>query len=192
MLAVLFVLALPFLLPRLASVAEDDSYVVQAFNEGKLLQYAGNYRNYVNAARSDYGAKLDTSGLVEFATSAAVVVALYFIAPLPWQVIGIQDYYAFFEVILRLALFYGFYRQYLKAAPPTRSNMLMIFWASIVLEGMWAIGTTNWGTATRHHVVAFGSMVLLGGPYLCSFTLDAEMRDLVARRERRKLRENRL
>ena len=37
------------------------------------------------------------------------------------------------------------------------------------MEFMWAMGTVNWGTATRHHLVGYSVIVLLGAPGLILF-----------------------
>jgi hypothetical protein len=31
------------------------------------------------------------------------------------------------------------------------------------LEMLWSFGTTNWGTAMRHHLLAYGVITILGG-----------------------------
>ena len=30
------------------------------------------------------------------------------------------------------------------------------------MEFVWALGTTNWGTASRHHVPIFGVLLIIG------------------------------
>ena len=37
------------------------------------------------------------------------------------------------------------------------------------MELVWAMGTINWGTATRHHVPGYSVIVLLGVPGLILF-----------------------
>ena len=37
-------------------------------------------------------------------------------------------------------------------------DMIFLMWFSIEL--IWSIGTINWGTAFRHHTVAYGLLVL--------------------------------
>ena len=43
---------------------------------------------------------------------------------------------------------------------------------------MWALGTANWGTAVRHHVPAYGIIVLLGGPGLILFMQKLKIRKI--------------
>jgi hypothetical protein len=180
---------MPFFLPLLVEKLQSDSATVRALNEGTFLDYAASYRNYINESRSDYGMKVDSSSLLSFIATTLAVVAMYFLAPLPWQVSSTMDYYAFFEVVIRLALLYGCARQILGAQGETRQKLVLLMLMAVSLEIMWALGTTNWGTAVRHHVVAFGAFVLVGLPHYSSFTLDPDLAGLLKRRQRRKLTE---
>ena len=45
----------------------------------------------------------------------------------------------------------------------TKRTVLFLFISSyLFLEFVWSVGTTNWGTAARHHVPAMGIMLLMG------------------------------
>lgn len=176
----------PIVLPSLTGVLASDSATVRAFEDGRLLQYAANYREHVNEARSDYGMSIDSSSILDFAATSTVVVALYFLAPMPWQMGSPIDVIACTENFLRLALFFGAYRLYRDSDNERRSTAMMVFLLAMLLECMWALGTTNWGTAMRHHVPSHGIFVLLGVPYLARFWRDSAMESLLQRRARRR------
>lgn len=185
--AALLILGLPLMLPAMSSMLKDDSATLRAANDGRLLEYVTSYRDNVNDARSDYGVEIDTESVAGFAVTISMVVAMYFVAPLPWQISSTIDYYAFFEVILRLALLLGFLSSYRRASKEEKSCLLMLFFFTMLLEFMWAMGTTNWGTALRHHVPAYGGFVILGGAMLDSFSLNPEQKRLEQRRLRRRM-----
>ncbi|MBS2034779.1 hypothetical protein JST97_07320 [bacterium] len=185
--AVLLVLGLPLMLPAMSSMLKDDSATLRAADEGRLLEYVASYRDNVNNARSDYGLEIETDSVAGFVVTSGMVAVMYFLAPLPWQISSTLDYYAFFEVVLRLFLLAGFVYSYKRANKEQRSCMTMLFVFTMLLEFMWAMGTTNWGTALRHHVPAFGGFVILGGALLDSFSLDPEQSRLEQRRLRRRM-----
>lgn len=183
--AVMLILGLPLMLPAMSSMLKDDSATLKAADDGRLLEYVASYRENVNEARSDYGLEIDTESLTGFLATTVMVVVMYFLAPLPWQIGSVMDWYAFFEVALRLFLLIGFVYTYQRAKKPERSCLMMIFSFTMLLEIMWAMGTTNWGTALRHHVPAYGAFVIMGGALLDSFSLNPEQKRLEKRRLRR-------
>ena len=175
----------PLLLPGLIGAFQSRSRVARVLTEGDILSYASSYRENINNARSDYGVKLDVSDPIAFFETLVIIVFMYFLAPLPWQFSALMDYYAFFEAVVRCLLFFGFLAELLRAPPELMSRRLFVFLAAFSLELMWSIGTTNWGTALRHHVVAFAPFVLLGMPYYRFGVLNPELEALLHRRARR-------
>lgn len=178
----------PMVLPKFISAFESESHVAHAITQGKLLEYTASYRVEVREARSDYGIELQTDSVFSFAATATVAIAMFFIAPLPWQASSALDYYAFGEVCLRIMLFYGSYKAIQQARGEPRARLLCLMALCLSLDVLWALGTTNWGTSLRHHVVAYGGFVLLGVPYLANFTLDPQLAALQRRREENRRR----
>lgn len=185
MLALVCLTLVPMLLPRMIDQLSDHSLAAQRISEGRILEFAANYRNLVPDARSDYGIKIDSESFFTFTATSAAVVAMYFIAPLPWQMSTALDYYAFGEVLIRFFLLAGFVGQLKRVGSEQRQRLLFLFAMAASLECMWALGTTNWGTSLRHHVVAFGAFVLTGLPYYSGLILDKSHTDLLRRRESR-------
>jgi hypothetical protein len=49
----------------------------------------------------------------------------------------------------------------IKKIPRPQLNAVMLtFVLYLVVEGVWSIGTANWGTAARHHVPSIGLLVV--------------------------------
>ncbi|MBT9585601.1 hypothetical protein IV102_19830 [bacterium] len=184
-LALLCLTLVPLLLPKMLDVLGEQSLSAEVISEGRLLEFAAKYRNFVSEARSDYGLKIDPENLLSFTITSALVIAMFFVAPLPWQASSAMDYYAFFEVILRFVLLFGFVRQLAILKGENRQRILFLFVLAMTLECLWAIGTTNWGTSLRHHVVAFGIFVLVGLPYYAGLTLNADEQAFFKRRAQR-------
>ncbi|MCA9796599.1 MAG: hypothetical protein KC910_32545 [Candidatus Eremiobacteraeota bacterium] len=173
---------LPIVLPRLV----ERSAVVRMIQSGKILQYADNYQEGVNEGRSSFRARLDLSSPGRFLLSAPGLYATYLFAPFPWDIRGPKDLAGLLECFFRLCLFGSILLSLRDRCLPQRECALFLFVVFLVVEALWSTGTTNWGTAFRHRLVAYPIMVALGGPYLLARLADADgARELRARRARR-------
>jgi hypothetical protein len=145
---------------------ERQSTVLSSMAQGRGLEYVSNYATKVETSRSEFLMTLDLSSPEGFFISAPVVTLEYLFAPMPWQIRGTIDLYAVFENMLRVLLFCGVYLEIRNAKGERKSELVFLFCMFLSLELVWAAGTANWGTAFRHRVVAWGLLVLLGGPRL--------------------------
>lgn len=184
--ALILVLLVPVALPKMINLFEGNSAGLQMIEKGKFLEYAAGYREHISKSRSDYGISIETDSLPNFLSSLILVVLMYFLAPLPWQVSSPLDIYAFIEVVWRILLLVGLYRQLPRLTPLQQNAAGVVLLYTLVLESLWAVGTSNWGTAVRHHVPAYALFAALGASYWGGFSLDPEMRRLELRRQRRK------
>jgi len=119
--------------------------------------------------RATYGVMLDTSSVLGLVKTIPMIFVQYMFAPFPWQVGNVKDIYALLESMLRfLLLFFAVY-SWRRSSGEVRScyNFLLIIFLG--MEFMWALGTVNWGTATRHHIPGYSVIVLLGAPGLILF-----------------------
>lgn len=119
-----------------------------------------------SAGRTTYGASLDTSSPFRFAYSLVMIFLYYMLTPFPWQVRSLLDVYAFGEVVLRVVCLIAIFRMWRRGGPvhPQFVTLLMLVYFSMAF--LWAAGTTNYGTATRHHMVHQWILLLLGVPAL--------------------------
>ena len=141
-----------------------------ALASGNALEYAQNYRiNSVQDARAAYGVALDASTPTRFAATLPPVLIQYMFAPFPWQIGSPLDIEAMLEGWVRLVLISMSWRAWRHSVGETRSQRGFLLSLFLTMECLWALGTINWGTAIRHHILAYGLLVLTGGPSLLLF-----------------------
>jgi hypothetical protein len=135
---------------------------------GKGLKYAADYRTRLMFeksadARANYGIMLNTSSLGSLVRTTSLVFIYYLFAPFPWQVKNWLDIYALTESLLRFILIIFSLIFWYKADGVKRRiwGLLLIIYFSMTF--LWAIGTVNYGTSIRHHLLTNWIIVLLGG-----------------------------
>ncbi|GLC27477.1 hypothetical protein [Roseisolibacter agri] len=155
--------------------------VVSALGEDRALQYAAKYRSggIGNRARADYGVTLDVSSPGRLAVSLPLVYVNYLFAPFPWQIRAAVDLYGAAEAFGRLVLALGAIVGVARAGPERRAPMLLCLVLFGAMTFVWALGTVNYGTAIRHHLVTNWLLLLLGVP-----TVAEALRRLAPRRSR--------
>lgn len=137
-------------------------------SQGEALDYASTYRQKgEKGARAEYAVKLDPGSPVKFALSLPPVYAYYMLSPFPWQVRTGLDLFAALDGLLRLVLI-GFaflaLRKPPAGTPAGIPRFLLILYFS--MSALWSMGTINYGTAMRHHIVPYWILVVLGAPPL--------------------------
>ena len=139
--------------------------VAKAIRTGDTANYTETYRERGEQdAAANYQVKVDASSALAFVTSGSVVFIYYQFAPFPWQVSRALDAYATIEGILRFILMIYTLRLWWRARGERRQQYMYLMFCYFSLEILWSLGTGNWGTSVRHHIVAYGVLVLLGGP----------------------------
>ncbi len=167
------------LLVTLAASVKQLGGASAALASGKALEYAQNYRLHsVQDARAAYGVALDASTPLRFAATLPPVLVQYMFAPFPWQIGSLLDIEAMLEGWVRLALLVTSWRAWRLSVGEARSRIGFLFGLFLTMEFLWALGTINWGTAVRHHLLAYGLLALTGGPGLLLF-LDRARRALL-------------
>jgi hypothetical protein len=145
--------------------------VIEALATGRILDYAAGYRRMLVETwdtRANYGIMLDSSSLVAAAASIGKMFAYYMLAPFPWQIGNALDVYAACETALRVLLIASALRSWRRADGELRSRIAFLLLLYVAMEAVWAIGTVNWGTAMRHHLPAYGLLLVIGAPRLLS------------------------
>jgi hypothetical protein len=87
-------------------------------------------------------------------------LSFYFFYPMPYHIQNFYDFTYCVENIFRIGLL-GFIVNNFFYLKKKNSILIIILLIYIILEMMWAIGTANWGSAARHHVVSYGLLVIL-------------------------------
>ena len=138
---------------------------------GDPLRYVSRYRENLlfvwgSGARANYGIMLDTSSIGGFIKSGALIYLYYLFAPFPWQIANWLDFYAFTESILRLILIIFSFNFLYHAKDFKRDvgGLLLIVYLSMTL--LWSVGTVNYGTSIRHHLLTNWIVFALGVPKL--------------------------
>ena len=141
---------------------------------GKGLKYAADYRTRLMFekspdARANYGIMLDTSSLGALIKTTFLAYIYYLFAPFPWQITNWLDIYAFAESLLRFILILFSIISWYRAEGLQRSiwGLLLIMYFSMTC--LWAMGTVNYGTSIRHHLLTNWIIVLVGGSGLIEF-----------------------
>ena len=156
----------------------------KAIRTGDVVVYTETYREKGEQdAAANYQVKVDASSPLAFLTSGSIVFIYYQFAPFPWQVTRPLDAYATIEGIIRLVLIIYSFRLWWRARGERRQRYGYLIFCYFSLEFLWALGTGNWGTSVRHHIIAYGVLALLGGPGLM-YSLNLLMHRLKFRRRR--------
>jgi len=141
---------------------------------GKGIKYAVDYRTRLifemaPDARANYGILLDTSSVGALIKTTSLAYIYYLFAPFPWQVANWWDIYALTESLLRFILIIFSLIYWYKTDGVKRRiwGLLLIIYFSMTF--LWAMGTVNYGTSIRHHLLTNWIIVVLGGSGLIEF-----------------------
>ena len=111
-------------------------------------------------ARTHYKSEVAVSGLGDFLFFVPVSLFQYLFEPFPWHVSAASDIVVLLENILRGWLIWKALMALRAATVPQRRMLLFIMLAYLMMETIWSIGTINWGTSVRHHIPAWGLLLL--------------------------------
>lgn len=141
---------------------QQTSTAARALTEGRLTDMLETYREQVYVSRANYGTRLETDSLDRFLLTFPRVMANYLYAPFPWQATGLKDLYALVESAFRLILTWGMAVNLLRSTGLRRRRLLLLTAVFFLVESMWAVGSSNWGQAIRHRIVAYPFFLLVG------------------------------
>lgn len=168
-LRLIIVLAIPALLAGsivLVNMQVSGLQALTALLNLDMLDAASNYRERSVTARATYGIALDLSSPFASIYSGFLLYVYYLFAPFPWKIENILDVYASLESVLRMILIYCSVRHWRRSHGVQRrllGLMLILFFS---MSFMWAMGTSNYGTAMRHHMLSWWIIVVVGLPFL--------------------------
>ena len=120
----------------------------------------------IDSGRTTYGVYLDVTSSYMTVYSGLKLYVYYLFAPFPWQVDSLTGLYAATESILRMILIYFSVKQWRKAYGSERRLLGLMLTLYFSMTFMWALGTTNYGTAMRHHMLSWWIIVIIGVPPL--------------------------
>ncbi|HER24667.1 MAG TPA: hypothetical protein ENO17_06435 [Candidatus Atribacteria bacterium] len=147
---------------------------VKGFLSGEWLKYVKEYRirgieQSASYARAMYDIRLDTSSAITLIRSICLIFIYYLFAPFPWQCSNWLDIYGAAESLLRFLLITFSIITWYRASGVQRRiwGLLLVIYFSMTF--LWAMGTVNYGTSIRHHVLTNWIIIILGGPGLLTF-----------------------
>lgn len=111
-------------------------------------------------ARAHYKSDVQISGLGGLLIFMPVALFQYLFEPFPWHISAASDIVLVSENILRGWLIWKAWKAVYIAPAQQRRVLLFVFISYLVIETIWSIGTINWGTAVRHHLPAWGLLLL--------------------------------
>lgn len=142
------------------------SSATDALLSGNLTDYVNDYRGGSKDTRATYGVSMTDSSIFGLMKSLPLMFFFYMFSPLPWQIGNVMDIYAACESILRFILLYYAIKSWRSLQGDERSRHGFLLVAFLSIELLWSLGTSNWGTSMRHHLVGYGLLLLLGAPMM--------------------------
>jgi hypothetical protein len=126
--------------PLIAVMTGDSEYITQVIDYKSSREF-----------RTTYDASLDFSSFAALIISVPKTYIYYMFSPFPWQITNAVDMLAALEGLFRLGALYLFaYYAMLKGRFPRAFTPIAILILSLTF--IWAAGTSNYGTASRHHI----------------------------------------
>jgi hypothetical protein len=149
----------------------DDglTMAVQVYQEGTLSDGYDSRANY----RTEVDINDGLGGLI---LSVPYFLFQYLFEPMPWNISSIVDVVALLENMLRFWLIWNALKylvgSYRNKPIFVEHNyfgyercILLIFLSYLLIESIWSLGTSNWGTASRHHLPSLGLLLVMGFAY---------------------------
>jgi hypothetical protein len=112
-------------------------------------------------ARTNYPAPMVFNSDWDLIFDLPLIMAQYLFEPMPWRIGGYADIYLFIENVGRLALIISALR-HTALNRRFRADLVALMGCYFACEAVWAIGTVNWGTASRHHLPMLGCLLVIG------------------------------
>jgi hypothetical protein len=150
------------LLLLLLSYAGSSLYLDMIFNSNMALGDAIQARqeSWQQSARASYPNDVRINTNFDLLLFVPVALFHYLFQPMIWRATTLQDWGLLMENFLRCILIFKAVNAL--SSLPHRWNipLIIVFSTYLLIEVVWAIGTINWGTAARHHIPAFGLLII--------------------------------
>jgi len=136
----------------------------KAVIKGEAFDYVEQYREPSKESRATYGIDFRHDNPAALLGSVVSMQLYYFLYPFPWKIANLQDLYAFLENSWRFFLILSSVFLVWKNRKTDNGTYAVLLLLYFVNSFLWGLGTINYGTAIRHHLVPFWIIVLLGTP----------------------------
>jgi len=155
-LGILLVASVSYLIPVLGALRGGDALVTIISGDLSIAEKIVGYKSGLNARTTyDYGA--DFSTFLSVLGTFMKASAYYYLAPFPWGVSNTLDIMVLVENISRfICLVYLVF----KAIASGRRDVYFVLLCYFLLNLIWALGTSNYGTGSRHHMTAIPFLMM--------------------------------
>jgi hypothetical protein len=137
---------------------------VAQYNEGTLTQIA----------RADYRLETLDTNFSSAIINLPIIFGQYLFEPFPTRSMATLDIFLSVENFLRLFIIASSMKSIVATKnEQTKVFILFLVISYFIIEFIWAVGTVNWGTASRHHVPALAYLI---APFALSGTSVAHAR----------------
>ena len=162
------------LIANFSVLNRDMGEVVDLFTINSLSGYIDivNLHKYdllAVSAITNYYWHLDAGSLLGFLYSFFQAFLFYMFKPFVWEINSLSSLVLSLEGVIRFALVLFSMRLIFKTKGQMRRVYLLLLLIYIFIESIMAVGTTNAGTASRHHLLAQWIVIVLGGSGLIAF-----------------------
>ena len=111
-------------------------------------------------ARTHYKTDVDVEGAGGLGAMLVTGMFQYLFEPMPWRPLLLIDIPPVFENLVRAGLLGCALFALMVMRPRRRTPVALIFGCWLALELLFSVGTVNWGTAARHHVLSTGLLAV--------------------------------
>jgi hypothetical protein len=113
-------------------------------------------------ARTDYKVYPNLSNYFDLILFSIQSFIQYLFEPFLWNCVILKDYFFLVENILRIFFIFRSVEILIELKPWKKLFRIQLFFilSYFALEFIWSIGTMNWGTAARHHIPAYGLLII--------------------------------
>lgn len=160
--SIMFALIVALAIIQFLSLGIVSSDATDALLSGESAEYASTYRTSNLDARAAYGVELDVTSLGGIIRTVPLIFFFYMFSPLPWQVGNVMDVVGLIESGIRIILLFYAFMNIRLSVGLNKSIVRFLLIMYLFMQFMWSLGTLNWGTAMRHHIVAFPLLVIVG------------------------------
>lgn len=140
------------------SLYGDISYSLNGDLVGAVEKYQNNLLGV--DARTHYRTDVQISSFGSFVTFMPVALIQYLFEPFPWHISAVSDIVSMLENILRVLLIWKVWKVVRFSSKQQEILLVFITFFYFVLMTIWSAGTVNWGTSIRHHIPAWGLLLL--------------------------------
>ena len=154
--ALILIISSQYLLDIISSLSYklDDglSLAIQIYQEGSLA----------TEARAHYKDNVVISGIFGLIFFIPINFFQYLFEPMPWRITAPIDIISLIENLIRFYLITYSFINIIKLNNKSYKNKMILFilLSYLAIELIWSLGTTNWGTAMRHHIPSLGLLLI--------------------------------